>query len=328
MKVMKRISACIVFAFVMLNVSLGVEAKPKSVECIAPAGAGGGWDFTCRIPAAQVMGDLDLVDGSIEVINMSGAGGGKAFAHVVTKREGDENLIVAASMATAARLGQNVYAGFTADNVRWLGALGSDYGVIAVHKNSPYKNLEQLLAAIETDAGKVTIVGGSSAGGWDHLKVLILADKSGMKDLKKINYIAFDNGGKAMLEVIGNRAAAFTGDTSEVLSYLDAGQIRVLAVLSPERVERLGDAQTAREQGYDVIGANWRGFYAPQGISNKAYEEWVTIIRKVAKSNEWQGLREKNGLAPFESFGSDFESFVKSQTELVNKISKQLGFLK
>ena len=302
-------------------------AKPSNVECIAPAGAGGGWDFTCRVPAAQVMSDLNLVDGSISVTNMSGAGGGKAYSHVVSKRQGDKNLIVAASMATAARLGQNVYAGFDADDVRWLGALGADYGVIAVAKDSPYQDLGDLIQAIK-DGKRVRFVGGSSAGGWDHLKMLIVANKAGVKNLKKINYVAFDNGGKALLEIIGGRADAFTGDTSEVLSNLDAGKIRVLAVLSPERIKRLGNSKTAKEQGYDVIGANWRGFYMPSGVSQAAYDEWVDIITKVAKSSEWNELREKNGLAPFESFGSDFEGFIKGQIKLVNQISKDLGFMK
>lgn len=315
------------FALSLCLVSAAAFAKPSNVECIAPAGAGGGWDFTCRVPAAQVMRDLNLVRGSIKVTNMSGAGGGKAFAHVVSKRRGDENLIVAASMATAARLGQNVYSGFTAKDVRWLGALGADYGVIAVAKDSPYRNLQQLMDAIRS-AKRVAFVGGSSAGGWDHLKVLILADKAGVKNLRRINYVAFDNGGKAMLEVIGGRADVFTGDTSEVLSNLDAGKIRVLAVLAPQRVARLGAAKTAREQGLDVIGANWRGFYAPGGISRSEYREWVGVVRAVAQSDEWAALREKNGLAPFTSFGKDFEKFVKRQIKIVNTISKDLGFLK
>ena len=302
-------------------------AKPSGVECIAPAGAGGGWDFTCRVPAAQVMQELNLVDGNIEVINMSGAGGGKAYAHVVAERKGDENLIVAASMATAARLGQNVYAGFSADDVRWIGALGADYGVIAVSKDSKYKSLSDLTADLKNNPGSVRVVGGSAAGGWDHLKVLILADKAGATNLKQIKYLAFDNGGKAMLEVISGRAEVFTGDTSEVLNYFDSGDVRVLAVLSPNSIDRLSGVKTAREQGVDVIGANWRGFYAPTEISDDTYNEWVKIVKSVAESNQWSDLREKNGLAPFESFGDDFEGFVKSQISLVNKISKNLGFM-
>ncbi len=302
-------------------------AKPSNPECIAPAGAGGGWDFTCRVPAAKVMGDLGLIDGTMTVTNMSGAGGGKAYAHVVTKRGDDENLIVAASMATAARLGQNVFAGFKADDVRWVGALGADYGAIVVKADSEFQTIGDLVEAMRTNPRRTAIVGGSAAGGWDHLKVLILADSAGVTDLKAINYISFDNGGTAMLEVISGRADAFTGDISEVIEYQKQGNVRVLAILSPERIPAVPDVKTAREQGYDVIGANWRGFYVPKNISNARYNEWVDMVRQVSGSSQWKDLAAKNGLAPFASFGSDFEGFVGSQISKVAQISKDLGFI-
>ena len=301
---------------------------PKNVECIAPAGPGGGWDFTCRVPAGDVMKKLDLIPGTLRVTNMAGAGGGIAFANVVSKRADDNNLIVAASTATATRLAQNQFSGFTADNVKWLGALGADYGVIAVGTDSKYKSLKDLADAMVANPGKVRFVGGSAAGGWDHMKVLLVADNAGVKDLKKISYVSFESGGPALIEVVGGRADAFTGDTSEVLSQFDAGKIRILAVLSQSRVARLGDSKTAKEQGYDVIGANWRAFYAPPKMSDDAYNYWVDAIKKTAQSKEWANLMDKNGLAPFESFGSEFESFVRSQVAKITVISKDLGLIK
>ena len=94
------------------------------------------------------------------------------------------------------------------------------------------------------------------------------------------------------------------------------------------RIARLGNAKTAREQGYDVIGANWRAFYAPPGISDEAHEYWVDAIKQVAQSSQWAALREKNGLAPFESFGDDFEKFVREQVSIVRGISQDLGLVK
>ena len=117
---------------VFINPALSDQKKMSGTECLAPAGAGGGWDFTCRVPAAQLMQKLDLIDGAMKVVNMSGSGGGKAFSYVVNTRNTDENLIVAASAATATRLAQKVYGDFKADDVRWVGALGMDYGVLVV----------------------------------------------------------------------------------------------------------------------------------------------------------------------------------------------------
>ena len=326
---MKKLFLSLLAAVIVLGIA-GISpamAGLENVECLAPAGAGGGWDFTCRVPAAQLMPKVGGVEGAIKVVNMSGSGGGKAFAYVVTKRNNDESLIVAASAATATRLAQKVYGDYNADDVRWVGALGIDYGAIVVGKNSPHKTLDDLLASLKNNPEKTPIVGGSSAGGWDHVKMLLVAKAAGISDLKKINYIAFDNGAKALLEVISGRAAAFTGDTSEVLGQLEAGEVRVLAVLSNDRVPVLGDTPTAKELGYDVVGGNWRGFYVPAGISDETYNSWVETVKAVANSQEWAELRDKNGLAEFTSFGKDFDSFVTQQIKNVAEISRELKII-
>ena len=77
-----------------------------------------------------------------------------------------------------------------------------------------------------------------------------------------------------------------------------------------------------------MIGANWRGFYVPKNISNARYNEWVDIVTKVANSSQWSDLSAKNGLAPFKSFGKDFENFVGGQIGKVAQISTDLGFMK
>ena len=319
---------CAIIISIGIAPAIAGPKKMSGTECLAPAGAGGGWDFTCRVPAAQLMQKLDLIDGSMKVVNMSGSGGGKAFSHVVTTRNTDEKLIVAASAATATRLAQRVYGNYKADDVRWVGALGMDYGVIVVGKDSPYKTLDELMAQLKTDPRKAPIVGASSKGGWDHLKALLVAKEAGIEKLRSINYIPFDNGGKALLEVVAGRAAAFTGDSSEIIGQLQAGELRVLAVLSDSRVPALGDAKTAKEQGYDVVGGNWRAFYAPAGISDEAYDYWVSVVKAVAESPEWSELRVKNGLAEFTSFGEDFDGFVREQIENVAALSKELGIIK
>lgn len=328
----KLIVACQVVLFfvgiVFVNSAISEQTKLSGTECLAPAGAGGGWDFTCRVPAAQLMQKLDLIDGSMKVVNMSGSGGGKAFAYVVSTRNDDEKLIVAASAATATRLAQQVFGNYKADDVRWVGALGMDYGVLVVRKDSPYNTLDDLMEQLKTDPKKTPIVGASSRGGWDHLKALLVAKEAGIKNLRSINYIPFDNGGKALLEVISGRAAAFTGDSSEIIGQLKSGELRVLAVLSNDRIPALGDTKTAKEQGYDVVGGNWRAFYAPAGISDEAYEYWVEAVKSVAMSPEWTELREKNGLAEFTSFGKEFDEFVRKQIQNVAELSKELGIIK
>jgi len=75
---------------------------------------GGGWDFNCR-QVSKTMQDLDLIPGIMQFTNLAGGGGGVAFAEVVNKRNDADDLIVAASTATATRLAQGAYPGNSMD---------------------------------------------------------------------------------------------------------------------------------------------------------------------------------------------------------------------
>lgn len=303
------------------------DFTPSNPECIAPANPGGGWDFTCR-QAGKTLQDLGLVSGTMQVTNMAGGGGGVAFAEVVNKRNDANNLIVAASSATSTRLAQGAYPGNTMDQVRWVGAVGADYGIVAVAKDSPISTLPELLEMIKTDPSSVSIAGGSAVGGWDHLKVLIAAKKFGIDDVRTIKYVAFDGGGEAVTQLLGGSVQAFTGDASEAKGFVDSGDIKVLAVLAPERLEGdFASFPTAKEQGVDVIGANWRGFYAPGGMSDEAYDYWVNAIGTVYDSAEWKDVMAQNGLAPLNLRGADFQAFVADSVDSITTISKEIGLI-
>jgi putative tricarboxylic transport membrane protein len=305
---------------------LGTSSVTLAAECIAPANPGGGWDFTCR-QIGKVMYDIGAVDKPIQVTNMAGAGGGLAFNYVVAERNTDAELIVAASSATSTRLAQNAYAGMTADQVRFVGAIGADPGVIVVGAKSPFKNLGDLIAAIKADPSSVAFAGGSAVGGFDHLKALMVLQRAGIKDITKIKYLNFSGGGDAITRTIGGFTQAMTGDMSEVVGFLKSGDIRVLAVLTDERVPGFEDIPTAKEQGLDVIAVNWRGLYIPKGVSDKTFAMWADRLGKVAASDEWKKAMAANGLAPFTKVGDDFQSYIDGVVAEVRTLSKELGVI-
>ena len=318
-------------AAILLGASaLSVSAEgftPENPECIAPANPGGGWDFTCR-QVGKSMQDLGLIDQTMQVVNLAGGGGGVAFAEVVNKRGDDNDLIVAASTATATRLAQGAYPGNTMDQVRWLASIGADYGVIAVAADSEVDDLPELLDMIKADPASVSVAGGSAVGGWDHLKVLIAANAYGIEDVRTVKYIAFDGGGEAVTQLLGGSVQAFTGDISEAKGFVDSGDIRVIAVLSPERLDgEFAAFPTAREQGIDAIGANWRGFYAPGDMSDEAYDAWVGQIAALYASDEWKDIMANNGLAPLDLQGAEFEAFVSDSVAQIQNISREIGII-
>ncbi|TLP43161.1 MULTISPECIES: Bug family tripartite tricarboxylate transporter substrate binding protein [Cohaesibacter] len=302
--------------------------EPESPECIAPANPGGGWDFTCR-QVGKSLQDLGLIKSTMQVVNLSGGGGGVAYAEVVNKRGDDNDLIIAASSATATRLAQGAYPGNTMDQVRWVGAIGADYGVIAVSSKSDIKTLPELLEKMKANPASIAVAGGSAVGGWDHLKVLIAANAAGIEDVRKVKYIAFAGGGEAVTQLLAGSVQAFSGDISEAKGFVDSGDIRVIAVLSPERLD--GDYAafpTAKEQGVDAIGANWRGFYAPKDMSDEAYEAWVAKIDELYASDAWKAVMKNNGLAPLDLQGAEFEKFVSESVATIQKISRDIGIIR
>lgn len=295
-------------------------------ECIAPANPGGGWDFTCR-QIGRIMTDLGIVPNLVQVTNLAGAGGGVAFTQVVSKRNEDPDVFVAASSATTTRLAQNAYAGASADQVRWVGTIGGDPGVIVVAKDSPFQNLNDLVEAVKADPSQVAFAGGSAVGGFDHLKVLMLLDKAGFTEARQVKYIGLDGGADAITQTVGGFAQAMTGDLSEITGFIKSGDVRPIAVLSDERIEGFDDIPTAKEQGVDLTAMNWRGIYVPKGISDERYDEWVETLKQVGASDEWKQAMAENGLAPYDIFGADFEQFVADNIAQIQDVSKEIGIL-
>ena len=301
--------------------------KAESPQCIAPSNPGGGWDFICRTTAKYLF-DLGVIEDSMQVTNMSGGGGGVAFAHVTKERNEDNNLIVAASMSTSARIAQGIYKGATQDDVHFLATFGAEYGAIAVKADSKYENLKQMMDDILADPRSVGIAGGSSVGSYDHIKPMLVAQKAGLEDVTQLKYVSFSGGGEAMTGVLSGATEALSGDFSEMLGFLESGDIRIIAILAPERLANYPDIPTAKEQGYDVVGANWRGLYMPAGASDEAKEFWSKAIQTMVADAGFQKTLEDAAMAPFNNFGDDMYKFVAGSITDITKLSQEIGILK
>ncbi len=321
---MKLSSPKAVVAGIVLSVCSTTAAS--AAECIAPANPGGGWDFTCR-QIGKILFDIGAVDNPVQVTNMAGGGGGLAYSHVVTERNEDADLIIAASSATTTRLAQNAYAGMTADQVRFVGAIGIDPGVIAVAADSPYQSLNDLVDAALADPSSVAFAGGSAVGGFDHLKPLMILKDAGLEDITQIKYIGLDGGADAITQTVGGFTQAMTGDISEIVGFLESGDVRAIAVLTEERVPGFEDIPTAREQGYDVVAGNWRGLYVPRGISDEQFNDWAQKLQAVAESDAWAQAMADNGLAPFTMVGDDFQGYVDGLVADIRQMSRDIGVI-
>lgn len=297
--------------------------SPERPECIAPADPGGGWDFTCR-SIGQVLTGIGAVDGPVQVTNMGGGGGGVALGAVVAGRNEDNSLIIAASPATTLRLAQGVLEQIDHTDFRWIGAIGADFGVIAVAADSEFQTVEDLISAWQGDPRSVAVGGGSAVGGQDHMKVLLLAEATGIVPTE-VKYVPFDGGGEAMTSMLGGFIDVFPGDISEVIGQYEAGEVRILAALSPERLDLIPDIPTVSELGYEMEWIVWRGLLGPGGMTDEAYDYWVDALGAVEASEEWQKIRDDSGIAPLRLLGDDFADFVSEQVDDFAALSESLG---
>lgn len=301
--------------------------RARVTECLAPAAAGGGWDLTCRL-TVDVLRELDLTDGSLRTVNLPGAGGGVGFAHTVGQRRGDPDLLVAASPATTLRLAQGQYGSLEVDDVRWVGALGAEYGIVAVAADAPWQTLPELLADWRRRPEEIVVSGGSAVAGQDHVKILLLGRAGGV-DPRTIRYVPFDGGGEALTALLGGFVQVFSGEASEIEAHLETGAVRVLGVLAPERVDgRLAEVPTAREQGLPVEWITWRGYYIPGEVGPEVYDAWVARLDSVGRSPEWEAARERSGLRRWHRTGPDFERFVHAQVDEFQDMARQIGLLR
>lgn len=294
---------------------------PSSPECVAPADAGGGWDFTCR-SIGQLFEDLGLTS-NVVVTNQPGGGGGVAFSDIAANRNDNSDLVIAASPATAIRFAQNQYEGLTADQFRWIGAIGADFGVVAVTADSEFETFDQLIEAVEADPTSVVFGGGSPVGGQDHFKVLLLAQELGL-DPAAVPWVAYDGGGEAQNALLGGEIEVFPGDVSETIGNED---LRILVVMADERVPALPDVPTTVELGFQTTFPIWRGLLAPGGMTDEAYDFWVEALGQVEASDEWVAARDENGLSPLRLLGADFQAFALGAVDDFRTLSEPFGII-
>ncbi|TVU72774.1 MULTISPECIES: Bug family tripartite tricarboxylate transporter substrate binding protein [Cobetia] len=322
----KRLAAALVAPLAIATVSLlslPVMAADRS-ECIAPAKPGGGYDLTCRLAANGLL-ETGVIDSPMMVTYMPGGIGAVAYNHVIGVRSDDPNLIVAASTGAAVNLALGKFGKFTADDVRWVGALGVDYGAVVVNADSPWQTLDELMDDLKKHPSEIPFGAGGTIGSQDWMKAALIA-KSIDVSPRKLRYVSFEGGGEALAALLGNHIKVYTGDLSELQSQLSSGKIRVLAALSEERVPgAFADIPTATEQGYDVTWPIWRGYYMGKDVSDADYNAWVERLKLLSEKPEFAKIREARGLFPIQKFGPDFDQYVKAQITDFKTLAQEVG---
>jgi putative tricarboxylic transport membrane protein len=275
-----------------------------NIKMMIPANPGGGWDTTGRA-LGKALQDAGVAS-SVTYENKGGAAGiiGLAQYANATKGDGNSLMVMGAVMLGGIITGKPPV---SLDKVTPIARLTSEYNVFVVPANSPLKTMKDVVEQMKKDPGSVKW-GGGSRGSTEHIAAAMLAREVGV-DAAKINYVPFRGGGEAVAAILGGNVTVGGSGYSEFQQYIESGKMRPIAVTSPKRLKGI-NIPTMLEQGYNIDIGNWRGVYAPAGITAAQRKALTDMVLKATKSKSWAESLEKNNWTSAWLANPEFDDFV------------------
>ncbi|BCB60202.1 MULTISPECIES: tripartite tricarboxylate transporter substrate binding protein [Halomonadaceae] len=313
-------------ALAMTTAAQAQEWTPsKSIEFIAPANPGGGWDTLVRT-MSRVIQQESLADESFAAINVPGGGGAVAWAQVA-RDSGNPHKLFATSppmiLVPLAGASRYDHTDFTP-----IARINTDYSIILVAADSEYQTLDDLFEALKANPG-LSVGGGSAPGSMDHISMAGLASAAGM-EASAVNYIPFSGGGDAMTNLMGGHIEAVIGGAGEAVGQLGEGsQLRALGVSSEERLGGgLADVPTYQEQGYDYTFDIWRGVMGAPEMPEEAVEYYETLFADMLETDAWREASDQLGWIDAYQNSEEFGAFLDEQQEQFSSVLTDLGLLR
>lgn len=299
-------------------------AAASRVDCIAPAKPGGGFDLTCRLLRDMLRLPLPNPTADVELKYLPGGIGALAFDRAVTQQWADPRTFVAFSSGSLLNLAQGKFGRHPPNAVRWLATLGLEYGAIAVRKDSRFKTLQALREQLRRNPAAAVFGAGGTVGSQDWVKAALLVKAAG-SDHRSMRFVAFEGGGQALDALKGGHVDVFCGDVLEASEALADGELKLIAVLAPQRLPgRLSDVPTAREQGVDLVWSTVRGLYMGPGVGARDRDAWALTLRRIMQNPEYARLLERYGLQPHALAGPELDDYVEGQVEQFKDLARSL----
>lgn len=252
----------------------------RPIELIVPFAAGGGTDVLARALAEVARKHLpqDLI-----VLNRAGASGAVGWTELANARpDGYKIGIITVELTMIPHMGLTK---ISSDALLPVARLNADPATIAVRADSPYRSIEELIAAARKDEAAVRI-GNAGPGSLGHLAAAALQDKAGVK----FNHAPYRGANPAVLDLLGGHIEAVAVTPVEVATYVAAGKIRPLAIMAEQRIQAGWEAvPTLKERGIDLLIGGWRGLAVPRNTPDAVVQ---TLRKAMAQTLKDPVLRE------------------------------------
>lgn len=289
----------------------------KQVELVAWASPGGGSDIMCRAFSKAAEG---IIPQPLFVVNKKGGGGAVGMAYVQGRPADGYTLLGITNNLLYTPLSNKDFQFSYKDFVPII-MWGYDPKCIAVAANSPYKTIEDLVAAAKGTPGKVKI-GTFGPGTDDHVTGYMLGKTAGVQ----LGFVPFDSGGEILAALLGGHIGAQVTEVAEVKSQMDAGKVRILAVATEKRIAALPDVPTLTEKGFKVVVPKFRGLAVKKGTPQPVVDYLIANSLKAVNTPGFQKYQKDSYVEPAFLTGKDFEKLLQDQVQEIAPIMKELGF--
>lgn len=287
----------------------------QPVNAVVPWGVGGGADLIFRAVGGYFS---QYADENMLINNLEGASSVQGVTEYTTMNADGYNLITWGTAQTIKTHMQET--SYWVTDFEPIASFVSDSPYILVRSDSQFDTLNDLIDYAKANPGKLTI-GNSGAGGGNHLAAIQFAMAAGID----VNHIAYGGGSASAQATLGGEVDCSMNMPSEGIASVEAGDLKMLTILSEERSKFFPDVPTAKEEGLDVVNEQMRGVLihkdAPEGVTEKLEE----IFEELAKDPNFQKSVEDLSMN-FNYLGSEeYKAALEAEDELYKGIIQENG---
>jgi len=294
----------------------------RPITMVVPWGAGGGTDATARIVGSLLEKELGQ---PVTVVNRTGGSGVVGHSAIASAAPDGYTIGVA-----TVEIGMMHWQGLTelkSTSYTPIGLVNADPAGVQVRADSPYKTIQELLAAIKANPGKIKASGTGQGGIW-HLAIAgLLRDQK--IDPASVPWVPSNGAAPGLQDMIAGGIDLAPVSLPESRSLIDAGKVRSLAIMADDSSALYPNVPTLKKAiGSDWTMAAWRGIVAPKGIPADVRDKLAAAVKKIAAGKEFNDFMSKQGFGVIYKGPDEFAQFMaKSDTEL-GATMKAVGLVK
>ncbi len=307
--------AIAVWAVPQDTVATGYPKKPLSL--VVAYSPGGAVDNIARTVAKYIEPHLGQ---RVVVQNKPGAGGEIGYRSLAVARNDGYTLgmITSPPILMLDRLRQG--AGIEMDRFEAIAGLQRDPVVLAVNSSSRHETLADLLAASRE---RPVNIAGDGPNSNNQLQLVVAEELLGVD----FNFVPYSGSGPSITSLLGNQVDAAVPSASSATTYVLRGDLRVLAVFSPDRYRYLPDAPTIFEAaGIDVpdVGAAVRGVVLPAGVPAERKAVLAAAFARLSTDADFLANAEATRLPLYFQDAEELARYLDETSELLDTHMKHL----